>query len=56
MKWAGVGLARGLSVTRVDPEIPVRGEGEGTVGAERCLLRRCDAPAGYVLVVALTGS
>lgn len=52
MKYAGTGLARGLSLTRVDPEILATGEGEASVGPARCRLRRVKAPEGYVLIVA----
>ena len=52
MKCAGLGLARGLALTRVDPEILRAESASGTVGGKVVLLRRATAPEGYVLVTA----
>ena len=53
MKCTGLGLARGLGVTRVDPTIVSSTETGAQAG--NCLLtvRRVEAPEGYVAVVAL---
>jgi phosphopantetheine--protein transferase-like protein len=52
MKCAGLGLARGLALTRVDPEILRSESASGMVGGKVVLLRRVAAPEGYVLVTA----
>lgn len=52
MKCVGLGLARGLSITRVDSHILHGDEAHATVGDTRLSLRRLKAPAGYVMVVA----
>jgi phosphopantetheinyl transferase len=52
MKCAGLGLARGLSVTRVDPAILADRQAAARVGDTRMDIRRLDAPNGYVAVVA----
>ena len=51
MKCAGLGLAKGLSLTRVAPEFLVRRESEATVGDMPLRIKELDAPAGYTLVV-----
>lgn len=52
VKCAGVGLARGLSVTRIDPGILGGDEASGDVGGLRVRLRKVSAPEGYVMVLA----
>jgi 4'-phosphopantetheinyl transferase len=52
MKCAGLGLARGLSVTRVDTAILADRQAAARVGDTRMDIRRLDAPNGYVAVVA----
>lgn len=52
MKCVGIGLARGLSVTRVDPAILSGGEAGAAVGGTRLTVRRLDVPRGYVGVIA----
>ena len=52
MKCAGLGLAKGLAKTRVDPVILRDGWSEGRVDQIPVQLRRMDAPAGYLMVVA----
>jgi 4'-phosphopantetheinyl transferase len=52
MKCAGLGLARGLALTRIDPAMLGGGGGSGTVGSRQLVLHRADAPDGYVLVTA----
>ncbi len=52
MKCAGLGLAKGISVTRVDPAILERGEGVARVGDRSLTVRVLDAPEGYTLAVA----
>lgn len=55
MKCAGLGLAKGIAVTRVDPVIlDVRTAG-ASVSAARLHLHRCGAPPGYVMVTARGG-
>ena len=51
MKCCGLGLAKGLSVTRVDPTFMQGGVGTATVGATAVSLERLKAPEGYVMVV-----
>ena len=51
MKCAGLGLAKGLSVTRVDPGILEQGQVTAWVGAMLLQVKSLPAPAGYVLVV-----
>ena len=52
MKCAGLGLAKGLSVTRVDPLILGEEEAAARVGEMEMTVRRWQAPQGYVGVVA----
>lgn len=52
MKCAGTGLARGLALTCIDPAIMESETACGKVGAQELVVRRADAPAGYVLVTA----
>jgi len=51
MKCAGLGLARGLSVTRVDPGLFELGQGRAQSGDMSLQAIRLDAPDGYTLVV-----
>jgi 4'-phosphopantetheinyl transferase len=51
MKCAGLGLAKGLSITRVDPRILERGQGTAWVGDRLLQARSLPAPEGYALVV-----
>ena len=51
MKCAGLGLARGLSVTRVDPGLLESGQGQAQVGDLSLHAINLDAPVGYTLVV-----
>ena len=51
MKCAGLGLAKGLSVTRVDPGLLEQGQVTACVGAMLLQVKSLPAPAGYVLVV-----
>jgi 4'-phosphopantetheinyl transferase len=52
MKCVGLGLARGISVTRVDPLIVTRNATFARVGDARVEVRRVEAPRGYVAMVA----
>jgi 4'-phosphopantetheinyl transferase len=52
MKCVGFGLARGLSVTRVDPVILADKAASARVGDARLEVRRLSAPQGYVAMVA----
>jgi len=52
MKCVGLGLARGLSVTRVDPAILIEPFAQACVGGKMVGLRRWEAPHGYVAVLA----
>lgn len=52
MKCCGLGLAQGLAATRVDPAMLTSREADAAVGGATVRLRRLDAPAGCVLVVA----
>ena len=51
MKCAGLGLARGLSVTRIDPGLLESGQGHAQVGDMSLQAVKLDAPDGYTLVV-----
>lgn len=51
MKCAGLGLAKGLSITRVDPGILERGQGTAWVGDRLLQARSLPGPEGYALVV-----
>jgi len=51
MKCAGLGLARGLSVTRVDPGLLETGQGPAEAGDMSLQAMKLDAPDGYTLVV-----
>jgi phosphopantetheinyl transferase len=51
MKCAGLGLAKGLSVTRVDPGIFEQGQVTARVGDGLLEVRSLSAPAGYAFVV-----
>lgn len=53
MKCVGLGLARGLAVTRVDPAIARSGEAGAQVGDCALEIRRVEAPDGCVAVVAV---
>jgi 4'-phosphopantetheinyl transferase len=50
MKCAGLGLAKGLAVTRVDPAILSQTAADAVVGAMAVRVERREAPAGYVMV------
>ena len=52
MKCAGLGLARGMAVTRVGPEIVCGNVGQAEVDGEPIGLERVTAPGGYVMVLA----
>ena len=52
MKCVGLGLARGLSVTWVDPAIVAENVAFARVGGARLEVRRLSAPRGYVAMVA----
>jgi 4'-phosphopantetheinyl transferase len=52
MKCAGLGLAKGLAVTRVDPAILTQTAAEGLVGATAVKVNRHEAPSGYVMMLA----
>jgi hypothetical protein len=52
MKCVGFGLARGLSVTRVDPVILADKAASARVGDAGLEVRRLSAPQGYVAMVA----
>ena len=52
MKCVGLGLARGLSVTRVDPLIVAETVAFARVGGARLEVKRLSAPQGYVAMVA----
>lgn len=52
MKCTGTGLARGLALTRIDPAIMESETACGRVGTQELVVRRADAPPGYVLVTA----
>ncbi len=52
MKCVGLGLARGLSVTRVDSSIVTGDVAFARVGEARLEVRRLSAPQGYVAMVA----
>ena len=51
MKCAGLGLARGISVTRLDPGLMESGQGQAKVGDMSLWAMKLDAPDGYTLVV-----
>jgi 4'-phosphopantetheinyl transferase len=51
MKCAGLGLAQGMSVTRVDPGFLEAGQGPASVGDRSLQAMKLDAPGGYTLVV-----
>lgn len=53
MKCRGFGLAKGLAVTRVGPEILWAAEAPARVGEVEVLVRRVEVPRGYVGMVAL---
>lgn len=50
MKCCGLGLAKGLAVTRVDPAFLCQRVAKATVGDEVVEVEKLDAPAGYVMV------
>lgn len=52
MKCAGLGLAAGMEITRVDPVILDAREAGARVGAFGAKLHKLEAPPGYVMVVA----
>lgn len=52
MKCVGLGLARGLSVTRVDPAILSENSASARVDSRDLEVRRTAAPPGYVAIVA----
>lgn len=52
MKCTGIGLARGLSATRVEPSILVEAAAAARVGKAELRVKRMDAPPGYVMVLA----
>lgn len=51
MKCAGLGLARGLSVTRIDPGLLETGHAPAKAGDMSLQAMELDAPDGYTLVV-----
>jgi 4'-phosphopantetheinyl transferase len=51
MKCCGLGLAKGLSVTRIDPAFLHERAAEAKVGDEVVEVEKFDAPAGYLMVV-----
>ena len=51
MKCCGLGLAKGLSVTRIDPAFLHERVAEAKVGDKVVEVEQFDAPAGYVMVV-----
>jgi 4'-phosphopantetheinyl transferase len=51
MKCCGLGLAKGLAVTRVDPEFLGQRLAQATVSDAVVEVEKLDAPVGYVLVV-----
>lgn len=51
MKCAGLGLARGISVTKVDPGLFDSGQGRAQSGGMSLQAIKLDAPDGYTLVV-----
>jgi 4'-phosphopantetheinyl transferase len=53
MKCAGLGLAKGMAVTRVDPVILQTDEAAAVAGGGVVRLRRLNAPPGCVLMLAL---
>ena len=52
MKCVGTGLAKGLSVTRIDPAILTEAAAAGSVGGTELRVRKMDAPPGYVMILA----
>lgn len=56
MKCAGLGLARGLSITRVDPLIVNGDAAFACVGEVRLEVRRLSAPRGYMAMLAQTAA
>ena len=52
MKCCGLGLAKGLSVTRIDPAVLYQRVAKATVGDAVVRLEKLEAPSGYVMVVA----
>jgi 4'-phosphopantetheinyl transferase len=54
MKCCGLGLAKGLTVTRVDPAILQGDEVEASVAGVTVGVRRHEAPPGYVMMLART--
>ncbi|MBE2181467.1 MAG: 4'-phosphopantetheinyl transferase superfamily protein [Chthoniobacterales bacterium] len=52
MKCFGIGLARGIALTRIDPAILTEAEAEATVDGAELRVRVMDAPRGYVMVLA----
>lgn len=55
MKCLGLGLAKGLSVTRVDPAMLCASEASARVAEDEVSVRRIEVPRGYVGMVALAG-
>lgn len=53
MKCVGLGLARGLSCTRVSPEILMGRRATATVGEIQICLQTAQAPSGYALMLAV---
>jgi len=56
MKCVGFGLARGLSITRVDPRILKEGRGFARVGESALEVKRVSAPHGYVAMLGQTAT
>ncbi len=52
MKCAGLGLAKAMEITRVDPAIISGRTAGATVGPRTVGLQRLEAPTGYVMVLA----
>jgi 4'-phosphopantetheinyl transferase len=53
MKCAGLGLAAGMEITRVDPAILCHHEAPAQVGEFQVGLRKLEAPPGYVMVLGI---
>ena len=54
MKCAGLGLARGIGVTRIDPGFVETGAARARVGERIFAVNVLAAPAGCTLVVAIS--
>lgn len=54
MKCAGLGLARGLSCTRVSPDIMMGERAKANVGEAKICLQTVQAPSGYAFMLAVS--